>query len=113
MMLNLGAIKNSSTVHALVDVVHDWAVTTDFSDKMIRALLLDYRKAFDLIDHGILMNKLGQLGLPGFIASCVAASRPPAERESDGGGAPQCLGASAWRGSTGNSRWPHCVPFHR
>ena len=68
-----GAIKNSSTVHALVDLVHDWSVATDSSDKMVRALLLDYRKAFDLIDHHILLRKLGQLGLPEFIVSWVGA----------------------------------------
>ena len=28
---------------------------------MVRALLLDYRNAFDLIDHHILMNKLRHL----------------------------------------------------
>ena len=68
-----GAIKNSSAVHALVDLVHDWSVATDSSDQMVRALLLDYRKAFDLIDHHILLRKLGQLGLPEFIVSWVGA----------------------------------------
>ena len=58
-----GAIKNLSAVHALVDLVHDWSVATDSSDKMVRALLLDYHKAFHLIDHHILLRKLGQLGL--------------------------------------------------
>ena len=54
------AIKNSSPVHALVDHVHDWSVATDSIDKMVRALLLDYRKAFDFkIDHHILLRKLG------------------------------------------------------
>ena len=53
--------------------LHDWSVATDSSDKMVRALLLDYRKAFDLIDHHILLRKLGQLGLPEFIVSWVGA----------------------------------------
>ena len=64
-----GAIKNSSAVRALVNLVHDWSVATDSSDKMVRALLLDYHKAFDLIDYHILLSKLGQLGLPEFIVS--------------------------------------------
>ena len=68
-----GAIKNSYTVHALVDLVHDWSVATDSSDKMVRALLLDYRKAFDLIDHHILLRKLGQLRLLEFIVLWVGA----------------------------------------
>ena len=62
-----GAIKNSSALHALVDLVHNWSVATDSSDKMIRALLLDYHKTFDLINHHILLSKLGQLGLLEFI----------------------------------------------
>ncbi len=68
-----GAVCGSSTVHALVDLVHDWANRTDRSNTMIRAVLLDYRKAFDLIDHHILLQKLDNLGLPGFIVSWVAA----------------------------------------
>ena len=63
----VGAVKNSLTVHVLVDVVHQWSSATDSSNTMIRALLLDYRKAIDLIDHRILMGKLGQLGLPTFV----------------------------------------------
>ena len=89
-------------------MVHDWAMATDTCDTMVRALLLDYLKALDLIDHRILMNKLGpgQLGLPGFdhcvLGGCIPPG-PPAEEESWGGGHLECLGASAWRGPTGNS----------
>ena len=53
--------------------LHDCAVATDSSDTVVRTLSLDYRKAFDLIDHCIPLNKLGQLGLPGFTVSWVAA----------------------------------------
>jgi len=61
------------TVHALVDLVHDWASATDSSDTMVRAILLDFRKAFDLISHRILIEKLANLRLPGFIVSWVSA----------------------------------------
>ena len=68
-----GAIKGSSTIHTLVDFAHDWAVATDSKDMMIRALLHDYHKAFDLIGHHMLMSKLRHLGLPRFVVSWVAA----------------------------------------
>ena len=68
-----GAIRSSSTIHELVNLVHDWAVATDSKDTMVRALLLDYRKALDLIDHHILMSKLRHLGPPCFVVSWVAA----------------------------------------
>ena len=38
---------------------------------MIRTVFFDYRKAFDLIDHGILVNKLKSLNLPVSIINWV------------------------------------------
>ena len=60
-------------MHVLVDPVHDWASRSDSSNTMVRTVLQDYIKAFDLIDHHILLEKLDNLGLPGFIVSWVAA----------------------------------------
>ena len=40
---------------------------------MVRTLLLDYRKAFDLIDHHVLLGKLEQVGLPVFMVSWISA----------------------------------------
>jgi len=68
-----GAIHKSSTVHALVDIMHDWSVATDSTNTMVRALLLDYRKAFDLIDHHVLLEKIKHLKLPSFVMSWIAA----------------------------------------
>ena len=73
-----GAIRGSLTIRALV--VHDWPVVTNSKDTMVRALLLDYRKAFDLIDHRILMSKLRHLGLHvlwclGWLLSCKNGGR--------------------------------------
>ena len=55
---------NQSTTQALIDMVHCWSKETDGNGATVRTLLFDYRKAFDLIDHNILINKLGKLGLP-------------------------------------------------
>ena len=47
-----GASHASSTVHVLVDSTHDCsAATGSGSGKVVRVLLLDYRKAFGLIDR--------------------------------------------------------------
>ena len=42
------AVPKSSTLHALISVVHTWAQATDGTGSAVRVVLLDYRKAFDL-----------------------------------------------------------------
>ena len=66
-----GAIPNSSTTMALISMLHHWCVNTDGSGTTIRTILFDYRKAFDFIDHGILVNKVGNLNIPRSIANCI------------------------------------------
>ena len=39
-------------------------IETDGNGTTVRTILLDYRKAFDLIDHSILRDKLCKLDLP-------------------------------------------------
>ncbi len=56
-----GAIPKSSTIFALLSMVHNW---TSGLDGIGSTILFDYQKAFDLIDHRILINKLLQLDLP-------------------------------------------------
>ena len=63
-----GAIPNSSTLHALISMMHTWAQATD---KTSSAVCLDYRKAFDLVDHGILAAKILGLRIPRGIARWV------------------------------------------
>ena len=53
-----GAIADPSTTYALVDLIHNWSVATDTCHTMVRAILLYYCKAFDLIDYHILLDKL-------------------------------------------------------
>ena len=61
-----GGMKGLSTTHALVDMVHNWLVAADkrMASHVVR---LDYRKAFDHVDHTVLVNKCKMYGLPGFI----------------------------------------------
>ena len=53
-----GAVPKSSTTQALISMMHTWASATDGTGAAVRIVLLDYRKAFDLIDHRILVDKI-------------------------------------------------------
>ena len=52
-------------------MVHNWAKGTDGNGATARVILFDYRKAFDLIDHSILVNKLCRLNLPNYIINWI------------------------------------------
>ena len=58
-----GFIPESSTVLALISMFHCWSKATDGTGSSIRTVFLDYRKAFDLVDHTILIAKLYSLGV--------------------------------------------------
>ena len=50
-------------------MVHAWSKHTDGNGATVRAVLFDFRKAFDLIDHGILAKKLENWELsPGIVS---------------------------------------------
>ena len=67
-----GAIPNSSTTMALISMLHSWSLGTDGNGAIVRTLLLDYRKAFDLVDHNILVRKLrNQCKLPTSIINWI------------------------------------------
>ena len=53
-----GCVPKSSTTHALISMMHMWAKHTDGNGATVRVVLFDYRKAFDLIDHTILVSKI-------------------------------------------------------
>ena len=67
-----GAIPKSSSVDALISMVHQWSQATDKSGNAVRVSLFDYKKAFDLIDHNILVQKLQRLSLPRKVNSWIA-----------------------------------------
>ena len=68
-----GALANCSTVHALIEVCHDWFMSTDNSkDKNhVHTVLIDYSKAFDRINPNILIQKLIALDVPVLILHWV------------------------------------------
>ncbi len=52
-----GSAKGSSTLLALVELVHFWLAALEPNGNVVRILLLDFRKAFDRVDHTILLPK--------------------------------------------------------
>ena len=58
-----GNISGSSTVLALISMIHKWLEATDGNGASVRFLLFDYRKAFDLIHPKILVHKLKQVNI--------------------------------------------------
>ena len=45
-------------------MLHNWYKDTDGNGSTMRVMLFDFKKAFGLIDHAILMAKLGDYELP-------------------------------------------------
>ena len=68
-----GGIKNSSTTHALVRVIHEWLQAAETPKAIIRACLIDFSKAFDRIYHNILIRKLQLLNVPPILLNWCAA----------------------------------------
>ena len=56
-----GFIPNSCTTMLLL--LHHWLEATDGSGSHVRVALLDYKKAFDLVDHNLLISKLYSVGV--------------------------------------------------
>ena len=58
--------KGRSTVSALVSITQNWYDATDNSKpggKGVHAMFLDFRKAFDLVSHKILLAKLAEMNV--------------------------------------------------
>ena len=49
---------------AAISMIHNWSQSTDGTGAAVRVVLLDYKKAFDLIDHCILADKISRLPIP-------------------------------------------------
>ena len=62
-----GTVPNSSTTHALISMLDAWYRGTDGKGAIARAVLFDFKKAFDLIDHHILCEKLLYYDLPPWV----------------------------------------------
>jgi hypothetical protein len=70
-----GALKGTSSTHALITMVHDWLTSTDDckKKKFVHIVLLDYAKAFDHVDANILLAKLQVLDIPDCLLRWIEA----------------------------------------
>ena len=53
-----GSLKESSTTYCLLNLIHNWLSELDNPGCYLRACFLDFSKAFDRIDHTIVIRKL-------------------------------------------------------
>ena len=54
----------SSATKVLISMTHAWYNATDGNGATVRAVLFDFKRAFDLIDHRILVQKLSHFNIP-------------------------------------------------
>ena len=66
-----GSLKNSSTTHALLSLLHHLLNETDVPKNAVRIFLLDFSKAFDHIDHNILLSKSSDMDVPSLITNWI------------------------------------------
>ena len=66
-----GSLKGCSTVDALISMFHCWFSDTDSGGETVRVFLLDFSKAFDRINHQILIKKMRLLGIDDSILNWV------------------------------------------
>jgi hypothetical protein len=57
-----GCLKGRSTTHELVDILHHWHQALD-KEQSVRTLFIDYAKAFDHVDHSVVIGKLRDFGV--------------------------------------------------
>ena len=64
-----GCLPGKSTSMALADLLHNWITSLETPGKAIRILMVDYRKAFDRVDHNLVTEKLESMGVAPFLVS--------------------------------------------
>ena len=53
-------------------MIHKWSETTDGPRASVRIVLVDYEKAFDYVDHTIVLSKMKSLEIPDSTVSWIA-----------------------------------------
>jgi hypothetical protein len=65
--------SGSSAVLALIYLVHKWHTVLDTPGFVIRILFLDFHKAYDLIDHNILLENCCKIGIRPALVTWLAS----------------------------------------
>ena len=63
---------SSDSRFALISMLHHWSEATDGTAAHVRVALLDYKKAFYLVDHSLLIAKLYSLKVKSTVVNWVA-----------------------------------------
>jgi len=58
-----GTLKGRSTTHSLMDMLHQWHKAVN-EGQSVQTVFIDFAKAFDHVDHNILITKLMEFRLP-------------------------------------------------
>ena len=66
-----GFLPGRSTMDAILQVIEDWSQASD-QHKQLLAIFFDFEKAFDLVDHALLLAKLSKY-LPAWLISWLAS----------------------------------------
>ena len=67
-----GSLPKYRTVHALISMLHNWYKDTDSNGSTVHMMLFDFKKTCVLINHAILMAKLGDYELPPWVLDWIA-----------------------------------------
>ena len=68
-----GCMKQTGTTHALINLIHNWSSATDGLGSFVRILLVDFQKAFDHVDHSLVLQKLCDLDVHKCLVRWVAS----------------------------------------
>lgn len=68
---HFGTVPDSKTTYALMCMLQQWNGATDGNGASARILLFDFKKAFDLVDHSILMQKFISYDIPKSIINWI------------------------------------------
>ena len=101
MIINFGDVGGTSTTDALVEMTHKCYEATDVLNNFVRVVLLAFSKAFDLINHHILVDKLITNGVPAHIVRWLAAFLLDRQQQVKIDNIYSRTGS--WRSATGNS----------
>ncbi len=71
--LQYGGKKGSSTVYALIQLLHEWYTATDNLQTVVDIVLIDFAKAFDHLNHHIIINKFINMDVPPILTNWISA----------------------------------------
>ena len=66
-----GFVPGSSTTFALISLFHHWLNACESLNTDVRTVLLDFKKAFDFVDHTLLIAKLYSLSVKPTVVSWI------------------------------------------